>query len=307
MSVPFMQLYVADYLGDTRHLSTEQHGAYLLLLMSMWRSDGHLPNDDDKLARLAGLTPLRWRKIREEVMALFQVSEGRLTQKRLLGELQKAKEKSQKRSHAGHAGGVAKALKDNRTDLANATRLLQHLPEPESELKRRRKKKPVDTPSDKPTGDARKAKSGLPDDFPHDAAKKAAADYWLSKGRPDLAAGVDEQAAQFRDHHTKEGTRNFDWPATWRTWVRNALSFTRAPRTNGHQAAPALPEPIDWLWRLEAFWLGKPDDDAPKGYWHAKWGPKPGVAGCQAPSEAVTAFHRRHPGPPPQLPLLPPP
>lgn len=71
MSNPFMQLYVADYLGDTRHLTTEQHGAYLLLLMTMWRADGYLPNDPKKLARIAGCTPSRWSKIADDVMAFF--------------------------------------------------------------------------------------------------------------------------------------------------------------------------------------------------------------------------------------------
>lgn len=79
MSAPFMQLYVADYLGDTRHLTTEQHGAYLLLLMTMWRSDGFLPNDDRKLARIAGCTGSRWTKIKDDVLAFFDVDGGVLT------------------------------------------------------------------------------------------------------------------------------------------------------------------------------------------------------------------------------------
>lgn len=143
MSSPFMQLYVADYLGDTRHLTTEQHGAYLLLLMTLWRCDGELQADDAKLARVAGLTLTRWNKIKGDVMALMQIVEGKISNKRLLAELKKAKEKSQKRASAGSAGGTAKALKDKEPALANATVLPQHSSEPEPEPEPESKKEEV--------------------------------------------------------------------------------------------------------------------------------------------------------------------
>lgn len=131
MSAPFMQLYVADYLGDTRHLTTEQHGAYLLLLMTMWRADGRLPNDDKKLARIASCTPSRWAKIRDEVMEFFVVEGDEITNHRLTIELKKASEKSIKRAEAGTKGGRAKSLKSNNRAKANATRLPEHSSEPE--------------------------------------------------------------------------------------------------------------------------------------------------------------------------------
>lgn len=131
MSTPFMQLYVADYLGDTRHLTTEQHGAYLLLLMAMWRADGTLPNDAKKLARIAGCTSSRWSRIADDVLAFFDVSDGVLSNKRLKLELEKAQEKSFQRAEAGIRGGKAKALKYKKPDVANDTALPKHSSEPE--------------------------------------------------------------------------------------------------------------------------------------------------------------------------------
>lgn len=136
MSAPFMQVYVADYLGDTRHLTTEQHGAYLLLLMTMWRADGRLPNDPKKLARIVGCTASRWAKISGDVMAFFDEVGGEIVNKRLAFELEKAREKSIKRADAGTKGGNAKALKTQEPPVAIATRLPEHSSEPEPEPER---------------------------------------------------------------------------------------------------------------------------------------------------------------------------
>jgi uncharacterized protein YdaU (DUF1376 family) len=69
---------IADaYLADTRHLTTEEHGAYLLLLFEASRRPGcDLPDDDALLARLAGLPMERWLQVKATVMA-FWTRDGR--------------------------------------------------------------------------------------------------------------------------------------------------------------------------------------------------------------------------------------
>ena len=133
MSVPFMQLYVGDYIRDTRHLTAEQHGAYLLLLMAAWNAGGRLPNNPKKLARLAASMPSRWAKIAADVMEFFDVEGDYITNRRLTVELKKAQEKSIIRAQSGTRGGNAQALKTKEPDVANATVLPEHSSEPEPE------------------------------------------------------------------------------------------------------------------------------------------------------------------------------
>jgi len=119
-----------------------------------------------------------------------------------------------------------------------------------------------------------------PDSFPDDAMKTVAKGFWAMRKRPDLVADVDHQADLFRDHHFGKGTLAADWPATWRTWMSNALRFNRV--------APGAPETAHvtletWRWRVKAYYHGEPETQVPKGYWKDSWGPKPGEAGCLAP------------------------
>jgi len=226
-----MQLYVADYLGDTRHLTTEQHGAYLLLLMAMWRADGVLPDDPAKLARITGLTAAKWRRISDDVLAFFTPCEGGITQQRLAAELAIANEKSQKRSQSGKAGARAKALKTNKLASANASRLLKHSPEPEPELKKEKA-----TPSQK------KGSRLAPDWRPSEA------DLAFATGQNMTIEEIRREADQFRDYWIARpgaGGVKLDWPATWRTWCRNRRTGASPSPANGKHAATNGRGPAD--------------------------------------------------------------
>lgn len=206
MSAPFMQLYVADYLGDTRHLTTEQHGAYLLLLMTMWRADGRLPHDDRKLARLTGCTASRWAKIKDDVLAFFVIDGDEITHGRLMFELEKASEKSIKRAEAGSLGGSVKSRKTKETVKANATVLPKHSSEPDI---RTEANASVDQDARKPDGDFEVFWQA----YPAKIGKKAAAAAWSkARDKPPLADLLD---ALILYRQTKPPDRDWCHAVTW--------------------------------------------------------------------------------------------
>lgn len=106
----WMPFYVADYLRDTTMLTTEQHGAYTLLLMTYWTGQGPLPDDDRQLSAITKTELRRWKKvIRPALSKFFIIADKKWTQKRAQFEIDRAVDISKVRSIAGKVGGQASA------------------------------------------------------------------------------------------------------------------------------------------------------------------------------------------------------
>ncbi len=116
MNRPWMPLYVGDYLGDTGHLTTAQHGAYLLLMMHYWRK-GELPDCDRQLSKITKLPLRTWCEYRPTLQDFFHSG---WKHKRIDAELARMMRVSEKRAIAGQKGGLGSALA--RMKLENASR-----------------------------------------------------------------------------------------------------------------------------------------------------------------------------------------
>ena len=114
-----MPWYIGHYLAKTQHLSVEEHGAYCLLRMQYWMAIS-LPDDDERVRRIARMTERQWKTSREIIAALFQ--DG-WRDPEIESEIMEAEQKYLKRSTAGRSGGNAKAgnLKQARLSGSNAT------------------------------------------------------------------------------------------------------------------------------------------------------------------------------------------
>lgn len=105
MSKPsHIPIFPDAYLRDNFRLDLEQHGLFLMLMFEAWNSDDcSLPDDEKALAKIAGTTPARFRKIAGPVLEKWTREGGRIFQKRLRKEWQYVKEKSGKRKAAADA------------------------------------------------------------------------------------------------------------------------------------------------------------------------------------------------------------
>lgn len=137
----WMPFYIGDYLADTMHLTRDQHGAYLLLIMAYWRNSGALLDDDTALAAVTRCGPAEWRKLRRVMEPFFQIEGGRWHHKRIDKELQNAAESYSKRKARSDAANAAKEAaratnKDTDKDTDKVA-LLETQPQPQSSYEER--------------------------------------------------------------------------------------------------------------------------------------------------------------------------
>lgn len=104
-----MALFTGDYLKDTRHLTPQKHGIYLLLLIHCWDTRGPVPLDEQECAGICNC------RSADEIDSLRYVLKRYFTRmddgwynERMVKEIEKAEALSQVWSEAGKRGAEAR-------------------------------------------------------------------------------------------------------------------------------------------------------------------------------------------------------
>lgn len=228
MSKPdtWMPLVIGDYLADTGHLSTAEHGAYLLLLMTAWMRGGALPDDDAQLARITRASATEWRKLRPALAPFFMAADGVWRQKRLLKELAEAQARTAA-AGAKAVGAAATRWGKHRVDDApsiapsNAQAMPEHCPPsiPSSSLRSEEQRL------------ARKERP-LPENF---AISERVRDWANRKGFRDL----ERYHEIFVGRYLANGKKYADWDQTFMNAIREDWYGVRAVAAGGRSAVAA--------------------------------------------------------------------
>ena len=218
---PLFPLWTDAYLGDTGHLTTIEHGAYLLILIAMWRAPTtDLPDDDLMLARIAKMAPAKWHKIAPIIRAFCVIENRRLIQRRLKDERENVKQFNVKQSKNAkrrwlktltpevppHSSGNAKPMPPYPLSLTSSDRLVEQ------------ERAVVSPPAKISTG----KKGRKPETLWGDAEISEA---WITEAanareRAGLSS-VDlvAEATRFADFHASREIRRADWKAAWLKWA----------------------------------------------------------------------------------------
>lgn len=242
---PSMPMYWDAYIADTTHLTTEEHGAYLLLLGAMWRRNGWVPDDDRDNARILGMTTGKWRKIKSRLSVFLVFENGEISQKKLQEIWGNTQEKIQKNRVNGAKGGRPKSSESNGLAKANgyiSDNPNKTIPEPE----------PVreDTNVSSAPSAPKKRATRLSQDW---VLPKEWGQWALSESWPESVIRV--EAEKFRDYWIGVGGAKgakLDWQATWRNWMRNSKTTPFTAINGGSHGQPASKSKT----RMDAFIRG---------------------------------------------------
>jgi len=216
----WMPLFIGSYLADTTRLTTEQHGAYLLLIMDYWRS-GPPPDDDLILANVARCTLGNWKKIRVALEGFFEIKNERWVHGKIEKELDNARKNKEKAELKAAKAAESRWSKPPVSDTSsNAPSNAPSIPK--SMLEDMHEECPLPSPLPITSKTRSKTESALATRLPPDWEPNDIEVQFCKTERQDLQVAT--VAARFRDYWIAQPGlkgRKTDWTATWRNWVRN--------------------------------------------------------------------------------------
>lgn len=127
MARPWFPFYFADYAAKTEHLTLTEHGAYLLLMGSYYKTGCKLPANAKQLQRICrAFEPAEVEAMQSILDQFFELDGDHYTHTRIDEELQKSNEISNKRSKAAqkrYKNDANAPAKDTANAPANAEQL----------------------------------------------------------------------------------------------------------------------------------------------------------------------------------------
>lgn len=208
---PAFQFYADDFVAGTSVLSTEEIGAYILLLCHQWNA-GSIPNDDNLIRRIAKVTQAFDLGL---LKTKFELIDGVLKNPRMEREREKQRLFREKQAENGAKGGRPKSQafpKPNPTDNPHKS-----FPSPSPS--------PNDTRKGKATFEQVKAfceEAGLPQSDAEWFFYKCEGNGWTNKGEPIK-----------------------DWKATIRSWKAGSYMPSQKQSQFSRPATPPAPKPAD--------------------------------------------------------------
>jgi len=315
MSLRWFAFDADAYTGDTAHLTCEEHGAYLLLILAYYRSEKPLPATDRALSSITKLPMDRWIECKPTLAAFFVERAGVWHHERIEKEMLEAQRKHSVAVARAEAGGRAKAAKTAKATTTppktpiidqfvpeeslpsasstteQATSIAQECLEP-AHLHLHLKK---DSLSARANEVLKEEVPPEPTDVPEQGNAMPISRTFTPS--PEIIERIMREAdlstihleiQKFVFHHLEQGSFSCDWQASFEKWWTRFVEHhkkTAKPRAAPRIEVNTTTTEVDWD-RQIARWLKN------SSMWsHKLCGPEPGQSGCRVPLAKLQEFN----------------
>lgn len=203
--LPWMKFFPPDWMHDTRRLSLASRGMWMDLLCVLWPA-GTKTMTELEWVRELSVSPEEFRVCLDE---LNHGKTAHVTVRNNLVTVESRRMLREASTRESTRNRVKRFREAHQLQVSNGVEARSQRLEEKKEKEKDTEKRPL-------------RGSIFPDGFQPDARHED-----MAKG---LGVNLQAEFAQFKDHHTAKGTIFKDWPAAFRTWIRNAAKFKERTR-----------------------------------------------------------------------------